>query len=200
MPHRCKIEIKASKLPCCDTLVKELRSRTESENLDPASIRIMGHTRSMNRRWRMPTGSFAVSIIGWEDPKRMSLLRRIRAAECSAKRNWQRLWKLPVLPSADGSQTDGWRIAPFRLRHMATTVIRPMRNIRCWNNSDKTNKITLHATGVAHVVRPPPRSKHPHCTRSRNMTPTKSRRKSPSTASKWWIVTVRIGYRTTPTI
>ncbi|SUE34022.1 Uncharacterised protein [Rikenella microfusus] len=50
MPHRCKIEIKASKLPCCDTLVKELRSRTESENLDSASIRIMGHTRSMNRR------------------------------------------------------------------------------------------------------------------------------------------------------
>lgn len=43
MPRRRKIEIKASEMPCFDTLVKELRSRTEFANLDPASVRIWAY-------------------------------------------------------------------------------------------------------------------------------------------------------------
>lgn len=43
MPRRRKIEIKASELPCFDTLVKELRSRMEFANLDPASVRIWAY-------------------------------------------------------------------------------------------------------------------------------------------------------------
>lgn len=40
MPRRRKIEIKASELACCDSLVEELRSRSEFADFDPTSLHV----------------------------------------------------------------------------------------------------------------------------------------------------------------
>lgn len=52
MPRRRKIEIKASELACFDTLVEELRSRSEFADFDLASLCVWAYESYEQERFR----------------------------------------------------------------------------------------------------------------------------------------------------
>lgn len=133
MPRRRKIGIKASELACFDTLVEELRTG-RSLQTSTRQVCACGHTRITNRQSEILRGLSVISIIGWHRIETKCFSRHIRAAGCSARRIWPRLWVLRVRRSTGGLRMAGWKNVPCAYFRMAKEVIRRTRCAKHWKN------------------------------------------------------------------